>query len=144
MISVIVPSFNYGHLVADTIASIQGQTYGNWEMIIVDDGSSDNTEAIVNERMAADPRIRFFKQANAGPSAARNLALREAKGDFIQFLDADDLLEPGSWPSNWLFLKKCRKQILYTDLFAISPETPPMKPTGCIPTGDQIRNGCRK
>jgi glycosyltransferase involved in cell wall biosynthesis len=95
MISVIVPSFNYGHLVADTIASIQGQTYGNWEMIIVDDGSSDNTESIVNERIAADSRIRFFKQANAGPSAARNLALREAKGDFIQFLDADDLLEPG-------------------------------------------------
>lgn len=94
MISIIVPSYNYGHLVADTIASIQRQTYTNWEMIIVDDGSSDNTEAVVMERAAADTRICFFRQSNAGPSAARNLALREAKGDFIQFLDADDLVEP--------------------------------------------------
>lgn len=99
MISIIVPSYNYGHLVAETIGSIQRQTYTDWEMIIVDDGSTDNTAAIVKERAAADPRIRFFQQSNAGPSAARNLALREAKGDFIQFLDADDLLEPGKFSS---------------------------------------------
>jgi glycosyltransferase involved in cell wall biosynthesis len=97
MISIIVPSYNYGHLVADTIGSIQRQTCTDWEMIIVDDGSTDNTEAILKERAAADPRIRFFQQSNAGPSAARNLALREAKGDFIQFLDADDLLEHGKF-----------------------------------------------
>jgi glycosyltransferase involved in cell wall biosynthesis len=97
MISIIVPSYNYGHLVAETIVSIQRQTYTGWEMIIVDDGSTDNTAAIVKERAAADPRIRFFQQSNAGPSAARNLALREAKGDFIQFLDADDLLEAGKF-----------------------------------------------
>ncbi len=94
MISVIVPSYNYGHLVSDSIVSIQRQSVADWEMIIVDDGSADHTESVVRAFAEKDARIRFFKQQNAGPSAARNLALREAKGDFIQFLDADDLIQP--------------------------------------------------
>jgi len=93
LVSVIVPTYNYGHLIAETIAAVRRQTYANWEMIIVDDGSEDNTEVLVKEIAATDARIRFFKQKNAGPSAARNLALKVANGDYIQFLDADDLLE---------------------------------------------------
>lgn len=94
MISVIIPSYNYGHLITDTIQAIKQQTFVKWEMIIVDDGSSDNTEMVVMEMAKDDPRIRFYKQSNQGPSAARNFAMTCAKGDFIQFLDADDLLEP--------------------------------------------------
>ncbi len=110
MVSVIVPSYNYGHLIADTIASIRKQSDPDWEMIIVDDGSTDDTETVVRSLMQEDPRIRFFRQQNAGPSAARNLGLREAKGNFIQFLDADDLLQP-------------EKFALQLAVFASSPET---------------------
>jgi glycosyltransferase involved in cell wall biosynthesis len=93
MISVIIPSYNYGHLIADTINSVISQTYTDWEMIIVDDGSKDNTAEVVKGYVNKDPRISYYEQPNAGPSAARNKAISLAKGDFIQFLDADDLLE---------------------------------------------------
>lgn len=93
MVSVIIPCFNYGHLIADTINSILRQTYTDWEMIIVDDGSADNTALVVEGFVKKDSRISFYQQSNAGPSAARNQALTKAKGEFIQFLDADDLIE---------------------------------------------------
>lgn len=93
MISVVVPCYNYGHLIADTIRSVQQQTYTDWEMIIVDDGSTDNTAEIVHEFINQDKRIQFYQQQNAGPSAARNFALKQAKGEYIQFLDADDCIE---------------------------------------------------
>lgn len=93
MISVITPSYNYGHLIAESIRSVQQQTYTDWEMIIVDDGSSDNTTEVVELLMKSDKRIHFYQQKNAGPSAARNFALKQAKGEYIQFLDADDCIE---------------------------------------------------
>lgn len=93
MISVVIPCYNYGHLIADTIRSVQQQTYTDWEMLIVDDGSTDNTAEVVQGFISQDNRIQFYQQQNAGPSAARNLALQKAKGDYIQFLDADDVLE---------------------------------------------------
>lgn len=114
-VSVIIPTFNYGHLIVDTIDSIKRQTHANWEIIIVDDGSKDNTELVVNTYVATDSRIRFFKQHNAGPSAARNLALAEATGDFIQFLDADDLLEPRKFEQQLaLFQQKPTTDIVYS------------------------------
>jgi glycosyltransferase involved in cell wall biosynthesis len=93
MISVIIPCYNYGHLIGDTLLSLVNQTHTDWEAIIVDDGSADNTAEVVADFVAKDKRICFHQQSNAGPSAARNKALAIAKGDFIQFLDADDLLE---------------------------------------------------
>lgn len=97
MISVVVPCYNYGHLIADTIRSVQQQTYTDWELIIVDDGSTDNTAEIVHEFINQDKRIQFYQQQNAGPSAARNFALKQAKGEYIQFLDADDCIEKGKF-----------------------------------------------
>lgn len=104
MISVITPCYNYGHLIAETIESVRQQSYSNWEMIIVDDGSTDNTEEVVRAYTIADPRIRFLRQQNAGPSAARNLAIREAKGQYIQFLDADDLIQKQKFTAQTEFL----------------------------------------
>ncbi len=75
MISVIAPSYNYGHLIADTIESIRAQSYTDWEMIIVDDGSTDDTQEVVSKFIRKDTRIRFYRQVNAGPSAARNFGL---------------------------------------------------------------------
>jgi len=94
LVSIIIPSYNYGFVIAETIASLQRQTITDWEAIIVDDGSADNTESVVQPLTEQDTRIIYIKQANAGVSAARNRAMKLAQGKFIQFLDADDLLSP--------------------------------------------------
>jgi glycosyltransferase involved in cell wall biosynthesis len=93
MVSVIIPCYNYGHLVADTIDSILQQTYTDLEIIVIDDGSKDNTEDAVKACMAKDKRVVYYKYSNTGLGASRNRGLEKAKGDFIQFLDADDLIE---------------------------------------------------
>ena len=92
MISVIVPLFNGEKYIRETLDSVINQTYLNWECIIVDDGSTDNSATIAKEYVAKDQRIKYFQQNNAGPSQARNYGLQLAKGRYIQFLDADDVL----------------------------------------------------
>ncbi|MET0463964.1 MAG: glycosyltransferase [Chitinophagaceae bacterium] len=94
MISAIIPCYNYGHLIADTISSILNQSYQELEVIVIDDGSTDNTEAVVKHIAAEDSRVRYFKFPNTGLGASRNRGIAVAKGDYFQFLDADDLLEP--------------------------------------------------
>lgn len=93
MISVIVPCYNYGHLIHDTIKSVIAQTYTNWELIVVDDGSTDNTRTVVDEFISMDSRIKYVWQSNSGLASARNKGLQNSKGEYIQFLDADDLIE---------------------------------------------------
>lgn len=91
LVSIIIPTFNYGLLITDTIRSIKAQTYSNWEIIIVDDGSTDHTKDVVSEYLE-DPRIAYFYQENTGLSGARNTGISKARGQYIQFLDADDLI----------------------------------------------------
>lgn len=93
MISVIIPCYNYGHLIADTIQSLQQQTYKDIEIIVINDGSKDNTEEVVKFISQKDNRVKCYSYLNTGLGASRNRGLEIAKGDFIQFLDADDLLE---------------------------------------------------
>lgn len=78
----------------ETLASVKGQTYGAWECIIVDDGSTDDTPAVVRQCIGSDQRFRYIRQENKGLSGARNTGLERASGDLIQFLDADDVLLP--------------------------------------------------
>ncbi|MFC4781462.1 glycosyltransferase family 2 protein [Eubacterium multiforme] len=100
LVSIITPSYNTEKFIAKTIKSVLNQTYKNWEMIIVDDCSSDNTDNIVAK--FNDPRIKYIKNnKNSGAAVSRNRALKEAKGKWIAFLDSDDL-----WSS-----KKLEKQI---------------------------------
>lgn len=94
LVSVIVPSYNYGHLISETLGCLQSQSYENWECLVIDDGSTDNTESVVAAWVAADSRIRYFRQENQKQAAARNTGLRQSKGAYIQFLDSDDLIEP--------------------------------------------------
>ena len=92
LVSIITPTFNSANFIAETIASVQNQTYSNWEMIIVDDGSSDETESIVASIIENDKRIQFYKlNENSGPAVARNTAIKKAIGDYITFIDADDI-----------------------------------------------------
>lgn len=94
LVSVVVPSYNYGHLIRETLDSLAAQTYGAWECVVVDDGSTDDTRAVVEAYAAREPRVRYVWQENRKLSAARNTGLRRASGDYFQFLDADDLVEP--------------------------------------------------
>lgn len=88
-ISIITPTFNRSDFIAQAIQSVLDQDYGNFEHLIVDDGSTDNTKEVI-EPFLADQRLRYFYQENQGQSAARNLALAHASGDFICFLDSDN------------------------------------------------------
>jgi glycosyltransferase involved in cell wall biosynthesis len=93
LVSIITPSYNCAPYIAETIRSVQAQTYPHWEMIIVDDCSTDNTREIVDG--FNDSRIKYLKNAkNSGAALSRNWALREAKGRWIAFLDSDDLWAP--------------------------------------------------
>ena len=97
-VSVIVPTYNRAHLIVSTLDSVFQQTYRPIEVIVADDGSGDGTVDVVqnwaDKKRAIDTAfsVRYLRQDNAGPSAARNLGLRECSGEFIQFLDADDII----------------------------------------------------
>ncbi|MGV8083174.1 MAG: glycosyltransferase [Coriobacteriia bacterium] len=93
--SIVVPAYNAEQHLAETLASVASQTVANWECIVVDDGSVDATFRIAQSFSKSDPRFRAIRQENAGCSAARNSALRVARGEFICLLDADDLYDPG-------------------------------------------------
>jgi glycosyltransferase involved in cell wall biosynthesis len=94
LISVIIPVYNGAEFIAAAVESAAAQTYRNLEIIVVDDGSSDDTLSILHRLSASDPRIRILAQANSGVAAARNHAIAESRGDFIAPLDADDLWLP--------------------------------------------------
>ncbi len=89
LVSVIIPTYNRAHLIVETLNSLLAQTYTRFEAIIVDDGSKDNTRETVARY--TDPRIRYFQKQNGGLSSARNFGLDQARGEFIAFLDSDDL-----------------------------------------------------
>lgn len=91
--SVIIPTYNRAHLLEKAIRSIQGQSYDDIEIIVVDDGSQDNTDAV----MAGFPEIRYIKQSNTGPSLARQKGLQHAQGEFFASLDSDDF-----WDKNFV------------------------------------------
>jgi len=91
-VSVILPTYNRANLVGEAIESVLGQTHRDFQLIVVDDGSTDETPAVLAR--FADPRLRIIRQDNGGKSAARNRGLDEARGEFIAFLDSDDLWAP--------------------------------------------------
>ncbi len=94
-VSIITPAWNSEKYIKDTILSVQSQTYTNWEMIIVDDCSTDETKRIVTELMSQDSRIKFFSlEDNSGAGKARTRALQETTGRYIAYLDSDDKWKP--------------------------------------------------
>lgn len=94
LISIIVPVYNIKEYIERCVKSIQEQTYRNLEIILVDDGSTDGTEKILDELAAGDERIKVFHKENGGSSTARNLAITKSTGDYLGFVDSDDFLEP--------------------------------------------------
>lgn len=97
MVSVIIPAYNAEKYIEKSIGSLIRQTYRQLEIILIDDGSTDNTGQIMEKIAKEDKRIRVFHQENKGVSAARNLGIRKANGEWISFLDADDWLSPTTY-----------------------------------------------
>ena len=115
LVSVIMPAYNVGAYIEESIKSVQAQTYTNWELIIVDDCSTDNTvEEISN--FLEDKRIRFLRnERNSGAAVSRNYALREATGKWIAFLDADDVWLPEKLEKQLDFMIQNNYRFTYTD-----------------------------
>ena len=94
LISIIMPCYNQGKYLSEAIESVITQNYDNWELIIVDDGSTDNSSEVAKHYVEKDNRISYIYQRNAGPSAARNRGVRESKGIYLHFLDGDNKIAP--------------------------------------------------
>ncbi len=123
LISVIIPTYNYGRLIGQTLESVSAQTYQNWECVVVDDGSTDDTSEVVNRYAAMDARIKYIKQDNRQQAAARNNAIRNSNGEYFQFLDADDLIEPKKFERQIEYLESHPDvDIVYTDVRFFSDE----------------------
>lgn len=118
LVSIIMPSYNTGKFIKKTINSVIAQTYSNWELIIVDDCSTDNTDEIV--KSINDNRIIYLKnETNSGAAISRNKALKEAKGRWIAFLDSDDLWKKDKLEKQINFMKKNNYYFSYTNYIEI-------------------------
>lgn len=115
LVSIVMPSYNTGKYIKESIESVLAQTYDNWELIIVDDCSTDNSDEII-KLFLYDSRIRYFKnEVNSGAAVSRNKALREAKGKWIAFLDSDDLWHPQKLEKQIAFMEENGYKFTYTD-----------------------------
>jgi glycosyltransferase involved in cell wall biosynthesis len=95
LISIIIPTFNRAHIIGETLDSIIAQSYTDWECIIVDDGSTDDTEVVIAEYINNDSRFKFYKRPKhreKGPNSCRNFGFEKSKGHLIHWFDSDDLL----------------------------------------------------
>jgi glycosyltransferase involved in cell wall biosynthesis len=93
LVSVIVPCYNQGRFLAEALDSVQAQTHPHWECIIVNDGSTDETSSVARRYAGRDARFKYVEQENRGLPGARNRGLREISGEYLQFLDSDDVID---------------------------------------------------
>ena len=122
LVSIIMPSYNTMDFIAETIESVINQSYKNWELIIVDDCSTDDTDEVVRPYLA-DERIKYVKnEKNSGAAISRNRALRKAKGKWIAFLDSDDLWKPEKLENQINFMKTHEYHFSYTNYSEIDVE----------------------
>ena len=130
LVSIIMPSYNTAPYIAESINSVVAQTYTDWELIIVDDASTDNTDEVV---ASCHPRIRYLKNDhNRGAAYSRNRALREAKGKWIAFLDSDDVWTPDKLEKQIAFMAKNGYAFSYTCYEEMGEDG---KPTGTVVGG---------
>ena len=121
-VSVVIPAYKIAPYVAETLDSVFAQTFRDFEVVVVNDGSPD-TEEFEQALAPYLPRVRYFRQENRGAGAARNFGVREARGEFVAFLDGDDLWLPSYLEEQMKFMREGRYDLAYTDaiLFGDSP-----------------------
>ena len=124
LVSIITPTYNCGRFIAETIRSVQAQTYTDWEMIIFDDCSTDGTDKIVEGYAKDDSRIRYYRNAtNSGAAVTRNNALRAAAGRWIAFLDSDDLWTPDKLEKQIGFMQRVGCAFSYHEYVEIDEDS---------------------
>lgn len=116
IISIIVPVYNTEKYLDKCIQSVLAQTYTNWELLLIDDGSTDSSGAICDKYAAEDNRIRVFHKENGGVSSARNLGLDNAQGEWISFVDADDWIENSMLHDAYQKAMDENAEIIFTDI----------------------------
>lgn len=119
LVSVIMPAYNAEKYILEAIMSVIHQTYAKWELVVVDDGSTDATAAIVKELLAADNRIKYVFQDNGGQGKARNNGLNYSTGKYIAFLDADDLWLPEKLRVQVEAISKNKADLLFSDAYLL-------------------------
>lgn len=125
LVSIIMPSYNTGSFISETIQSVMAQTYARWELLIVDDCSNDETDEIVAQY--SDKRIKYFKnEKNVGAAVSRNRALREAQGRWIAFLDSDDLWMPEKLERQISYMESNGIHFSYTNYVEIDENSKPL------------------
>lgn len=136
MVSIITPSYKSKRFISQTIDSVLAQTYENWEMIIVDDCSPDDSNELIEKYVKKDSRIKLIKlEKNNGPAVARNKAIEEAKGRYIAFLDADDLWKPAKLERQIDFMTKNNLSFTYSSYDLIDEDGTDL---GTFTTKDKI------
>ena len=135
-ISIITPTFNSERFIAETILSVQAQTYKDWEMIIVDDCSTDRTAEIVASFQEKDSRIKYlYNSTNKGSAFSRNIAIQKAKGKWIAFLDSDDLWHPEKIEKQIEFMTRNDIHFSYTNYCEIDESS---KEVGVLISGPEV------
>jgi glycosyltransferase involved in cell wall biosynthesis len=123
LVSIVVPTYNRAYCLAKTIESALAQTYQNLEILIIDDGSTDETSELIAREYAAETRIRYSYQTNAGVSAARNHGFNLANGEYIALLDSDDLWQPWKLELQVAILEQSKEiGMIWTEMSAVNPE----------------------
>jgi len=141
LVSIITPLYNSKEFIVETIKSVLLQTYQNWEMIIVDDVSSDNSCEIVDTFSEEDNRIKLVKlDVNSGAAAARNKAIQMANGKYIAFLDSDDLWHPNKLDKQISFMEKNKLPFTFTSYQKINEEGSNFLGRGSAPNRVNYRN----
>lgn len=123
-VSIITPCYNASSTIEETIKSVLNQTFSNWEMLIVDDCSSDNSADIIKEYAKKDVRIKYFKTAlpSGSPALPRNIGIEKASGNYIAFLDADDLWIPEKLEKQIKFIETSNHQFVYSNYEKVDQE----------------------
>ena len=117
LVSIIMPAYNAARYIGESIESVQAQTYLSWELLVVDDGSTDATGRIVQDYSRRDQRVRYIYQQNARQGRARNNGLAQAAGAYIAFLDADDLWLPNKLQVQVDFLTENKADLVFSDTY---------------------------
>lgn len=144
LVSIVMPAYNCEKYVVEAVNSVLAQTYQNWELLVLDDGSKDNTLQMINEFRNKDSRIRPLQnEKNMGVSATRNRGIELASGDWIAFLDSDDMWEPSKLEKQLEIAEKKAAEFLFTGSSYINEEGEPYKGIFEVPeivTYKRVRN----
>lgn len=141
MISIIVPTYQRAHIIGRSIDSISNQSFQDWELLIVDDGSTDGTEVLVRKWVEKDKRIKYLKRPTTkkkGPSACRNIGMEHAQGEYLAFLDSDD-----EWLTNRLesaldFMEQNQAKAIYSGALIKGQKTDYMRPSRELMKGESV------